>query len=260
MKTAQDFINQYNGKVVDYDHVYGPQCVDGFKVFCNWIGAPVLTTRTGWADGYWYYNGEYAAYVKFILDPAKLKKGDWLFWAKGSRSCKSSHVGMFVSYADANHGMIFGENQGGNGGFTTVKIGLDILGAFRFNALQEGIPMWKKNSKGWWYEHADGSYTRNNWEQIDDKWYHFDKNGYMQTGWIYVGNKWYYLKDDGVMATGWISDKGKWYYLNDSGAMMTGWIQDKGKWYYLGRDGAMFVGKHTCPCYFDKSGALIRKE
>ena len=257
-KTAQAFIDQYNGKVIDYDGVYGAQCVDGFKIFCKWIGAPVLPTKTGWADGYWYYNSQYADYVQYIHDPNKLKKGDWLFWAKGS-SCKQSHVGMFVSYAGNGCGTIFGQNQGGNGGFTTVKIRLDILGAFRFNALKEGTPMWKKNSTGWWYERADGSYPANAWEQIDDKWYHFNKDGYMETGWIYTGKKWYFLKDDGAMATGWINDKEKWYYLNDQGAMQTGWIQDKNKWYYFGKDGAMFVGKHTVPVYFDKSGVLIRK-
>lgn len=134
-KTAQAFINQYNGCVVDYDGVYGAQCVDGFKMFCAWIGAPVLPTRTNWADGYWYYRNEYAKYVKFITDVNSLRAGDWLFWAQGS-SCPSSHVGMFVSYAGNGYANVFGENQGGNRGFRTVKLRLDILGAFRFNALE----------------------------------------------------------------------------------------------------------------------------
>lgn len=133
-KTAQNFINQYNGCVVDYDGVYGAQCVDAFKIFCAWIGAPVLPTRTGWADGYWYYRNEFANYVKFITDVNALKPGDWLFWAKGS-SCPSSHTGMFVGYAGNGCGYIFSENQGGNRGFRTVTLRLDILGAFRFNAL-----------------------------------------------------------------------------------------------------------------------------
>ena len=43
---------------------------------------------------------------------------------------------------------------------------------------------WKKNSKGWWYQNADGSYPKNQWKTIGNKWYHFDATGYMQTGWM----------------------------------------------------------------------------
>lgn len=135
-KTAQAFINQYNGSVVDYDGVYGAQCVDAFKIFCAWLGVPVRPTKTGWADGYWTYRIDFSKYVTFITNIKELKAGDWLFWARGSKSCPSSHVGMFVSYAGDGYAMIFSENQGGNGGFRTIKLGLDILGAFRFNGLE----------------------------------------------------------------------------------------------------------------------------
>ena len=135
-KTAQAFINQYNGSIVDYDGVYGSQCVDAFKVFCAWLGVPVKPTQTGWADGYWKFRIEYKPYADFITSAKNLQAGDWLFWAKNS-SCPMSHVGMFVGYAETKeYGYIFSENQGGNGGFRTVKLKLDILGAFRFYALE----------------------------------------------------------------------------------------------------------------------------
>lgn len=140
-KTAQAFINQYNGTIVDYDGVYGAQCVDAFKVFCAWLGVPVKPTGTGWADGYWTNRKTdgYAAYAEFITDVNDLKAGDWLFWGHGS-SCVNSHVGMFVSYAGNGTGNIFGENQAGNTGFRgfrTAKLKLDILGAFRFKKLEQ---------------------------------------------------------------------------------------------------------------------------
>ncbi len=135
-KTAQAFINQYNGTVVDYDGVYGAQCVDAFKIFCAWLGVPVRPTKTGWADGYWTYRIDYSAYVKYITDTSKFEAGDWLFWKYGSASCPYSHVGMFVSYAGNGYANIFSENQGGNGGFRTVKLKLDVLGGFRFNKLE----------------------------------------------------------------------------------------------------------------------------
>ena len=38
---------------------------------------------------------------------------------------------------------------------------------------------WEKDNVGWWYKHQDGTYTRENWEQIEGKYYYFDGNGYM---------------------------------------------------------------------------------
>lgn len=61
---------------------------------------------------------------------------------------------------------------------------------------------WVQESNGrWWYRHADGGYTKNNWEQIERKWYHFDADGWMQTGWIQDKGKWYYLKASGEMVS-----------------------------------------------------------
>lgn len=137
-KTAQAFINQYNRTTVDYDGAYGAQCVDAFKIFCAWLGVPVKATGTGWADGYWYNRNTdgYAKHCKFITNVNELQAGDWLFWAHGS-SCASSHVGMFVNYAGNGYANVFSENQQKNfKGFCTVKLKLDILGAFRFNKLE----------------------------------------------------------------------------------------------------------------------------
>ena len=47
--------------------------------------------------------------------------------------------------------------------------------------IKEG---WIKTSTGWWYQYADGTYPKNEWQKIDGKWYHFNENGYMQTGWL----------------------------------------------------------------------------
>ena len=45
-----------------------------------------------------------------------------------------------------------------------------------------------------WYRHADGSYTKSNWEYIDGQWYYFDKDGWMTTGYQAVSGEWYYLQ------------------------------------------------------------------
>lgn len=99
---------------------------------------------------------------------------------------------------------------------------------------------WIKDSTGWWYKHADGSYTKSDWEKIDGYWYYFNGSGYMVTGWQKVNNLWYYMDGSGKMLTGWQQINGSWYYLKDNGAMIENdWLQDGGKWYYLKDGGAM---------------------
>ena len=100
---------------------------------------------------------------------------------------------------------------------------------------------WVKDSKGWWYRRADGSWPAGEWLMLD-AWYRFDDDGYAATGWREVGGKWYLLGDDCRMLTGWQLVGGKWYYLDDSGAMATGWRKVGGKWYYLDGSGAMQTG------------------
>lgn len=90
---------------------------------------------------------------------------------------------------------------------------------------------WNVDSNGWWYCHADGSYTTNGWESINGYWYYFNGSGYMLTGWQEIGGEWYYLNADGAMASNtWVDD----YYLTASGVMAKNtWIGN----YYVGPDG-----------------------
>ena len=103
---------------------------------------------------------------------------------------------------------------------------------------------WVQSGSRWWYKHADGSYTTNDWEKINGVWYHFDNSGWMQTGWVKDGS-WYYLDGSGAMKTGWLKDNGSWYYLQDSGAMKTGWMKVSGKWYYAYSSGALALNTTT---------------
>lgn len=118
---------------------------------------------------------------------------------------------------------------------------------------------WIESAGRWWYQHEDGSYTTNGWEQIKGTWYYFDNTGWMQTGWVKTGGSWYYLNETGSLATGWVKDNGTWYYLKDSGKMATGWVKDNDTWYYLDSAGAMKTGWFTVSgkwYYAYSSGAL----
>lgn len=102
---------------------------------------------------------------------------------------------------------------------------------------------WIQSTNGkWWYRHHDESYTRNDWEYINEKWYYFDADGWMYTGWLVKGESWYYLSPDGYMFTGWLNLNGKWYYLNENGNMHLGWLNLNERWYYLNPDGSMYTG------------------
>ena len=109
---------------------------------------------------------------------------------------------------------------------------------------------WIKQGNQWWYQHADGSYTKNGWEQIDGKWYKFDQNGWMQSGWQPWGTDstgqtaWYYMGDpnDGSMKTStWVQGKdGKQYFVDHSGVMArNGYVKsvNSGMYYWVNGDG-----------------------
>lgn len=79
----------------------------------------------------------------------------------------------------------------------------------------EGGEFWQ-----WRYEEEDGSYTVNNWQEIDGKWYHFDENGYLDVGWKFLDNTWYYMEKSGEMVTNRSLDGG---HMDASGA----WVSDR---------------------------------
>ena len=119
---------------------------------------------------------------------------------------------------------------------------------------------WRKDSTGYWYVRADGSYPVNQWEHIDGKWYYFEGRGYMVTGWLHLGSTWYYLNDDGSMHTGWLKLGSATYYMSPSGAMLTGWGHIGNSWYYFAGSGAMYgAGWHLINnkyYYMNNSGVM----
>ncbi len=101
---------------------------------------------------------------------------------------------------------------------------------------------WIQSGSKWWYKHADGSYTTNDFERINGSWYYFDASGYMITGWQWIDGTWYYFASSGSMETGWQWIDGTWYYFASSGSMETGWKYISGTWYYFTQSGSMVTG------------------
>lgn len=107
------------------------------------------------------------------------------------------------------------------------------------------IPSKEKPADKWitsgnrkWYRHADGSYTKNDWELINGKYYRFDNEGWMVTGWKKINDIWYYMdKTTGERyGEGWHWIDGNCYYMNANGEMAADtWIDGyyvdaSGKW------------------------------
>lgn len=100
----------------------------------------------------------------------------------------------------------------------TVTISSEMAEAIR-NGTAAGLPFsgeWRNEGNGWWYEHEDGTYTKNNWEEIDKKWYLFDENGYMRTGWVeWNGERYYCDEETGEMLKNTTTPDG--YILDNEG-------------------------------------------
>lgn len=148
----------------------------------------------------------------------------------------------------------------------TFEIGQvdNFSGVSTYAATSSASGTWIKASNGkWWYKHADGSCTKNGWEQIDGKWYHFDENGWMQTGWLKIGTKWYYLESTGEMRIGWLNLNDKWYYFLGNGEMNTGWLNRNYIWYYFDdTTGVMVTGWRKINdnwYYFLENGYMNKK-
>ena len=112
---------------------------------------------------------------------------------------------------------------------------VDANGEYKPNGStsQETKAEWKQLNGKWWYQHKDGTWTKNDFETIQGQTYYFDGNGYMVTGWKEINNKLYFFYASGVMA------KNVWqgaYYLGSDGVMLTNAFTSDG--YYVGADGA----------------------
>ena len=126
---------------------------------------------------------------------------------------------------------------------------------------ETGRGAWVRDSIGWWWRRADGTYPASQWVAIGGSRYYFNGNGYMATGWLLDGSDWFYLASSGTLLGGWVRDGGSWYYLDPtSGVMHTGMTGVDGTWYYMDSSGAMRTGWVSLADgwhYFASSGAQM---
>ena len=138
---------------------------------------------------------------------------------------------------------------------------VDANGEYKPNGStsQETKAEWKQLNGKWWYQHKDGTCTKNDFETISGQTYYFDGNGYMVTGWKEINNKLYFFNASGVMA------KNVWqgaYYLGSDGVMLTNAFTPDG--YYVGSDGVYVRNqKVTVDCkdyYLNADGKVAKNQ
>lgn len=171
------------------------------------------------------------------------QRGDVFIWGrKGASAGAGGHTGIFVDSDNIIHcnyrynGITVNSHD-----YIWALAGQPYFYIYRLtnpNAQPEPPKKgWQKDSTGYWYARANGSYPKSEFEYIEDNksWFYFDESGYMYSDkWLkHTDGRWYYFDKVGYMATSWKKINNKWYYFNRDGAMVTGWVKWYEKWYYL---------------------------
>ena len=208
--------------------------------------------RSGWflSNGKWYYLG--AANDGSMKTGWQLVNGSWYYMNPGNGDMAANQwIGIYY--------------VNGSGVWDQEKT-KDLIG-------------WIQSGNRWWYRHADGSYTRNDWELINGSWYYFDNAGWMLAN-QWIGN--YYVGGSGAMLTDtwignyyvdgsgkWVPGKTKataqwiqsgnrcWYRHADGGYTRNGWELINGSWYYFDNAGWMLSNQWIGNYYVGGSGAML---
>ena len=169
----------------------GPWCV----AFVRWV-----MSKAGVAfDWHTWYAWDYSDAPKPI-DPRDLQPGDTVSFDWDDDG-GGDHVGIVKSVHD--WGICTIEGNTGGGIVAEKQRVWDVIICGIRPRYDEPMGEWIKKGDRWWYRHPDGSWTADDWEQIDGKWYYFDADGWMlaSTCKQWRGN-WYALGADGAMLTG----------------------------------------------------------
>ncbi len=141
-----------------------------------------ITDAWKWINGYWYRFGP----TGYMLTGWQYVNEKWYYMDS------SGHMLTGWQLVDGKWYYLYEDGHMASGETTPDGCYVNNSGVWE-------KPEWKAKTK-WWYRHADGSYSKNTFEQISGKWYYFDAEGYMVTGWQYLNEKWYYFYEDGHMA------------------------------------------------------------
>jgi len=105
--TLQQFVDKYNGKLVDYDGAYGGQCVDLYRMYVKEVLGLAQTPLVVGAKDIW--TNETKGFEKIANTPTGVPSvGDVMIW--GAKYGPYGHVAIVTS-ADVNRFTCFSQND-----------------------------------------------------------------------------------------------------------------------------------------------------
>lgn len=201
-----DSENSGSDNGIGHQHLSVSELTNVAKAFCEEIekaGYPAgIYASTSWLNN--NMNMSQLDYAIWVADYRGYNgygdAGMWQYTSEGRVKGYNGNIDLNIDYRDY-------PNRFKNGDHNSKKI-------------QKSE--WIKDKVGWWYKHADGSYTKKDWEKIDNKWYYFDEKGYMKNGWIKYKDTWYYLdeKNGNMISNEFRLINNKWYRFNEHGEML----------------------------------------
>lgn len=133
-----EFINKHINTKVDFDGVYGAQCVDLFRQYCkDVLNIPHTGSVEGAKDLFLNYEKMPLEKKYFKKIPANktlnMKFGDVVIWDKTPAN-KYGHVAIFITEIGETNILVFEQNGiTQNGAKLTNKTIENILGVLRFD-------------------------------------------------------------------------------------------------------------------------------
>ena len=235
----------------------------------------------------WMYDGLYEMYKlsdgSYFKNGWKNIKGRWYYFDKSGYMVSEKwiktgnnwyYVGGYIERYTKEENRLYGSMYVDT--FTPDGYYVNSSGAW-----EKGSQL-KKDGKGWWLRHDNGSYAKNKWVQFGKKWYYFDESGYLVQGkwvntdglWYYMGKSdradkvspmyadtftpdGYYVNSSGAWEKGsqWKYDgKGWWLRYDDGSYARNQWVQFGRNWYYLKDTGYMATNEWIGNWHVNNSG------
>ena len=140
--TLSEFVAKYKNRKVDYDLVYGAQCVDLFRQYCHQV---LRIPHTGSVDGAkdLFLNYEYMPLEKKYFDcipydseNADIRPGDVIVWNETATN-RYGHVAIVISTLE-NAVVVFEQNGFVQDGAKLFTRSLNnVLGVLRLKVVQK---------------------------------------------------------------------------------------------------------------------------
>lgn len=130
-----EFVNSYIGKKVDYDKMYGYQCVDLFRQYCKDVLSAGHTGAVDGAKDLFLKYSELPSEIRYFDKMSNVvpKIGDVIVWGETSTN-KYGHVAICIGVSEDNNSVVVFEQDGfkQDGAKLAKRSMNNMLGVLRF--------------------------------------------------------------------------------------------------------------------------------